>query len=99
MTSKRINIQIDQEDKLWFLNYVKDQVNDGKKMIIAGQWLDLARMFHGLKGSGSSFGYQEITELGKVGETASGTHDHSQIESCLKELDQLVSTQLEGQTT
>lgn len=75
--------------------YLERRVSDVQTMEEALRADDLAaiqRIAHNLKGTGSGYGFSEITEIGRRMETAAKAGGRSEIRACLSDLTEFLHT-------
>jgi len=61
-------------------------------------WDNLSTLAHQLKGAGGSYGYSEISELGKTMEQAFRVHSAEHFEDWMKQFEQLINAARAGLT-
>ena len=58
-----------------YLETVRGDLRQIRQFAGSGQWKDVARLAHNLKGTGSAYGFERVTELGREIETAAKEGD------------------------
>lgn len=61
-------------------------------LMAAHHYEEIEKVGHQLKGNGTTFGYPELSDIGKKMEAAARAHDPELMESALKEFSQWVGT-------
>ncbi|TAE26778.1 MAG: Hpt domain-containing protein [Candidatus Kapaibacterium sp.] len=75
----------------YFSNRKKD-IATIKELLESGKFEEIRNIGHTMKGTGASYGFQYITEIGKSFENAAKESDGISIEGQLYELEQYINT-------
>lgn len=86
-------LELDDEDRRWYVNHVREQCVHARQLLSIANWPDLTRVFHNLKGSGISFGYEEVSAWGLKGEEACENKDRKVASSCLDSLESVIAAE------
>jgi len=74
-----------------FLENRRSEIDIIRNSATGGDFREIRRLGHGMKGAGAGYGFQVITDIGKNLEAAAINEDVSAIEAELKRLDSYLS--------
>lgn len=93
MSDKQEWLELDEEDRRWYVGHVREQCVHGRQLLSISNWPDLNRVFHNLKGSGVSFGYKEVSSWGLKGEEACEQKDNKLATECLTSIETVMASE------
>ncbi len=76
----------------WYKSFIRDELEAMKKTLNSGSIQEIRVKAHGLKGSGTSYGFEEITETGGKLEKACIDENLEEIKKMIKELEILIKS-------
>lgn len=97
LSMKELDIQ--EDDRLWYIGYVREQHLHAQELLNNKQWEELTRVFHNIAGSGTSFQFPQFTELGKKGELACDSKDPKAANRILTSIGDLIKSLEEKPST
>lgn len=89
----KITIECDAELEDLIPNYLKNRSNDIKTIrecLNSGDFEKIKTLGHSMKGSGGGYGFDKITEIGAMIETAADAEEVSEIDSAVQTLEDYV---------
>jgi PAS domain S-box-containing protein len=69
----------------------REEVRELKRLLAAGDFESLSGLAHNLKGSGESYGFSDLTRLGRALESSSKDADGAAVQGLLEQLDDYLS--------
>lgn len=89
-----MKIQIDEEDRQWYLQHFKEQCELGQKLLEEKKWSELLRLLLGLAGSGSSFKFDALSQAAEKARHAAEEENATKVASALQGMKQALALQL-----
>ena len=86
------------EHRKKYLNRRLPEIDELKKSIVGDKLDVIFNIGHKLKGNGATFGYPEISDIGRLLEEAANLKDKVQLEQVVQKLEEIVVENLKSMT-